>query len=464
MADLTLPSGVRTTELSIAPWGPGQSDVVAPYGPRLYAGGPAATGWQGTVGLAPQNPAGRPALDRAMLSLAGRLRGNRHRVRLPLPAAYRSDPPPANARASMTSARLVGENVVVTVAPANWGTWRPSDGSFVTVGDRLYNLVSSDDNDLTLTPGIVPLGYERPRGIYLTPGGAQPANAVLGRGMGVYRGSLYVAYQRTGSNTTDLYWVDVATGTVRRVLESADLLNAIGVYGGRLYAGLGFVAGTVRIARVHIDLADPSRNRITTVLTLTGAPTAVGHRLRGLAEWTGPGDSGPKMYLGIEGSRNIFKSKAPPPDVPTTGAWADWFETVTGPTGFTTVQGLSPGPVPGDPLYVLDQGTGTVWTFDGTQTDWSQGDRLAGVQAGGGSVSLYTCYAIEWYRGRLYVLMNDFAGTAGLARVNFDVPETAASVELANPFVMARLSGSPVGPTGGGQFPTATFDWVEVAS
>ena len=465
MADLTLDPGIKLTELTIDNWGPGQSDVIAPYRPALEASGPAATGWQGTVGLKPVM-ANRFANDAKMLALKARLRGNRHRLRLALPRAYRgATPPPSGARLFMTDAIVDAETLLVTYTPQNLGDWLPSPDSYCNIGDRLYFIDSVDgpNNRLRLLPPVVPLEEARKTGIHPTPGGGAPdtglaSNLQLGQGMGTFRGSLYEAY--LGLDRSHVFWTNPLTGTRREVLVFPGNVDSMGSLGDSLYASIRPVTGTsLVIQRLHIDLADSNRNRAETVLTLTSPP---GDRIAGMAQWSAPGSRDVHLYLAIRGETSIYRSSQPLPARVETATFASYFTALSAPTVSTNVLGLSPGPRPGDPLFILDGGGNAIYTWNGvTRSTFASGE--VGAPAGANVIRVTDCHSIEWYRGQLLV-HNIPRGTtgAGLARVNYDVPAGVPRVRFATPFVMARLQVGPtVGPVGA-QFPSTTFRWIEV--
>ena len=218
MADLTLPTNLGVTEMTIEPWAPGQSDVIAPYRPAIYDAGPSATGWQGTVGIAPRrgSASSYKEADRALGALRGRMRGRKHRVKLPLPPSFASEPPPDGATTAVTRARLDNDgSVLLTISPSGWGSWTPTDGTYFNVGEALYLLDANSTgtpNTIRAVPSVEPLGIRRPRGIFPIPGGGAPAGVQRAEGMGQFRGSLYTADLRGGGDA-DLFWVDVSTGT-----------------------------------------------------------------------------------------------------------------------------------------------------------------------------------------------------------------------------------------------------------
>ena len=459
MADLILDARVDTTEFTIAPWAPGQTNVVAPYRPATLAAGPTQTGWSGTVRLAPRTGGdGNWALaDRELVALRGRMRGNRHRVRIPLPKAFAGRPPPEAASTALTSAVLRDGAARITVTPNAWGSWLPEAGSYFNIGDALYLIDSYEAGGvINALPGVIPLGLRRPRGIFPIPGGGSPAGVLRPSGMGQYRGSLYTTDLRGGD--ADLYWIDVASGTRREVRGGLTRARSLStVFGNLYYNEAGGRSSTIR--RFVIDLADPSRNTELTVITFTGLPGGTNNRIQGMAEWQAPDDDGPKLYAGIV--NKLYRATMPPTDANQTLDWDTYWEEITGPTGFTTIAGLSAGPNPDDPLYILDRGGNTIWTWDGTQQrEWATG--TVGAQAGPNVVSLSNCYSIEWYRGNLYVGAAQVGTVApGVHRVNWDTPTTARDISFVDPYVWARLEGGPAGPTGR-HFPPTTFSWTEV--
>ena len=463
MADLTLQDRVAVTEFTIAPWAPGQHNVDLIYRPALTAAGPTQTGWGGTVKLAPRTGGDGDwtTADRELVALRGRMRGNRHRLRLPLPPSFAGAPPPNGATATLVSARLHGETVAVTVTPSGWGSWTPTAGSYINIGDALYLIDEYVAGGvLRLVPGVIPLALRRPRGIIPTTGGGNPSNLET-RGMGQFRGSLYTADINPRGGGGSIYWVDVASGTRREVVDPANNVRSLGTAFGQLYGNVATRGGTA-IVRVNVPLADPQRNSLVTVLEMTGLPpTRAQNRLRGMAEWQAPDDDGPKLYAATPTA--LYRSTRPLPPVRTTVAFTDFFEEVTVTTPFTTVTGMSAGPNPGDPLYILDSGVGTgkIITWDGTAlADFAEG--TVGATDGPNVLRLADCQALEWYRGDLYV-GTDGRGTteAALARINWDTPTTAADISFSDPFVWARLSGGPSGPVGR-HFPPTTFTWTEV--
>ena len=461
MADLTLPSRVDVTEFTIAPWAPGQSEVDLIYKPAMVAAGPAQTGWGGTVRLAPRTGGDGDwaSADRELAALRGRMRGNRHRVRLPLPKDWAGEAPPNGATTALTRATVRGEAVDLTVTPSGWGAWTPTPGSYMNIGDALYLVDGYSAGVITAVPGVEPLGLRRSRGIRPTPGGGNPSN-VTTRGLGQYRGSLYSA-DITSTGSGSIYWIDIASGTRREAVTPANNMRSLGTAYGNLYANIATSAGT-SLARVSLDLASPDRNftRMQTVLTLTGLPTTGGgNRLRGLAEWQAPDDDGPKAYVAV--GNTLYRSNSPFPTRSLTTAFTSFFTAVTGPTGFTRIEGLSAGPGPEDPLYILDAGANKIYTWDGTvQADFAEG--TVGATEGPNVLRLSDCQAIEWYRGVLYVGSSGRGTTeATLARVNWDTPADALDFTWTDPFVWARLSGGPSGPRGR-HFPPTTFSWTEV--
>lgn len=457
MADIILPPGVGVTELTIAPWAPGQEDVISPYDPRIEAAGPAATGWTGSVVLAPDPVDG--SQDAAMLALRARLRGNRHRVRLPLSRAYRGSTPPDDLTATVTSARIVGDAVRVGVAYVNKGTWNPTDGSFINVGESLYLIDKVEADSLDLIPHVEPLAIRRPRGIFPTPGGGAPAGTD-GRGLGTFRGSAYEGAGRSGANDGLVYWVDLATGTRRLALEKGNQpVRALGTAFGYLYAGHGGGGTSAKITLVDIPYSDPLRNSFIDVWTFSDLGSGGSDRIRGLCEWQAPDDSGPKLYVGKD--RFLFRSNEPPPLVPTETTFASAFTQVTGPTGFSRIGGLSPGP--DGKLWILDTNGNKIYTWDGVvQEEILSG--TAGAETGPNVIQLNRCWALEWIDGSLYVLQRGQGTTgAGIARVNVDTPATAKNIEFANPFVWAKLlGGATTGPVGH-HFPPTSFEWIEDA-
>lgn len=457
MADLQLPSTVGVAELSIAPWSPGQEDVIAPYVPRTLAAGPVTTGWTGTVRLAPHRQVDQQAADRSMLALRGRMRGNRHRLRLPLTSAYRGAPPPDDMTATVLSARRTGETLELRVSYVNRGVWTPTPGSFCNVGERLYLIDTVGFGAaLGLVPTAVPLAIRRPRGIWPTTGGAGPSNFTEDA-LGTFRGSVYEGGLSPGEGR--IFWLDLSTGTRREVISGAGPVRSLARAFGNLYANETGSGTSSRISRVDLDLSDPIRNKLVPVWTFSDLSPRPPDRLSGMAEWQGPDDSGPKLYVGR--GTTLYRSRTPVPPTLTATTFAAAFEQITGPTGFTSIDGLSPGPNPGDPLYILDAGANKIWTWDGTvQAEWADG--TVGATAGPNVVSLNNCRALEWINGSLYVL-HSTVGTRGygVARVNVDTPSTAQSVEFAEPFVMARLSGGATTGPAGHHFPVTSFDWTE---
>ena len=460
MADLTLQDRVAVTEFTIAPWAPSQSDVVLIHRPALTAAGPRQTGWHGTVQLAPRTggDGNWSSSDREVVALRGRMRGNRHRVRLPLPSSFAGRPPPEAASTSLTSAVLRDGAVRITVAPNAWGAWIPEAGSYFNIGDALYFLDSYEAGGvLHALPGVVPLGLRRPRGISPIPGGGAPSGVTRSEGLGQFRGSLYEAGLKGGGDA-DLYWVDVATGTRREVLVGLNRARSLATAFGQLfYNSAGGRDSSLRY--VSIDLADPSRNREVRSINFTGLPGGTANRIQGMAEWQGPDDDGPKLYAGI--LNGLYRSSSPPPLSVQSVDWDTYWERITGPTGFSNIAGLSAGPNPGDPLYILDRGLNAIYTWDGTeQREWATG--TVGATAGANVVELSDCYAIEWYRGDLYVAATTKGTTSpALHRVNWDTPTTARDISFVDPFVWARLEGGPSGPVGR-HFPPTTFSWTEV--
>lgn len=457
MADMILPSELGISQLTIADWAPGQENVVAPYDPTVLSAGPAATSWTGAVRLSARNPHGLPSVDRNMLAFRARLRGNRHRVRLPLTKAYRGETPPEDASATATAARIDGDVVKVSFSANNFGAWTPTAGSFINVGERLYLLHAFEPAFLDLIPAVVPLAIRRPRGIFPTPGGGAPAG-FDGRGLGMFRGSTYEGGGVSGANTGIVYWVDLATGTRRQVLDVGNRpIRSLGSAFGYMLAGFGGGGSEGTIRLVDLDLADPSRNRLVDLYDFTDLGSGGSDRLRGLVEWQGRDDSGPKLY--VSKNNELWKSNAPPTLTLTPGTFASLFTRVTGPTGFSRIGGLSVGP--DGKLWVLDTGANKVYTWDGAvQEEVLSG--TCGAEPGPNVIQLNNCWAIEWINGELYVLHRAVGTTgAGIARINIDTPATAVNIEFANPFVWALLSGNArTGPVGH-QFPPTIFDWTE---
>ena len=463
MADLLLnPLVLGVTEMTIEPWAPGQSDVIAPYRPASYAAGPSATGWRGTVGIAPRRGVSPTweAADREFGALRGRMRGRKHRVKLPLPPHFASAPPPIAATTTLTRAQLDNDGSVRLYFTADsWGNWAPTDGSYFNVGEALYLLDSFTRGSgyLKAVPSVEPLGIRRPRGIFPIPGGGAPAGVTRAEGMGQFRGSLYTADLRSGGDS-DLYWVDVATGTRREVLGGLNRARSLASYGGMLiYNSAGGRDSSLRY--VSIDLADPRRNREIRSINFTGLPGGTSNRVQGLAEWQGPDDDGPKLYAGID--NGLYRAVSPPPLVTESLDWNTYWERITGPTGFSGIAAMSPGPNPGDPLYILDRVLNRIYTWDGVvQREWASG--TVGATAGPNIVAISDCFSIEWYRGELYAGAAQ-KGTTGPAihRINWDTPADATTITWVDPYVWARLDGGPVGNVGP-HVPEATFNWTEV--
>ena len=151
---------------------------------------------------------------------------------------------------------------------------------------------------------------------------------------------------------------------------------------------------------ISIDLADPRRNREIRSINFTGLPGGTSNRAQGLAEWQGPDDDGPKLYAGID--NGLYRAVSPPPFTTTSLDWDTYWQRITGPTGFSGIAALSPGPNPGDPLYILDRVLNKIYTWDGVeQREWA--DNTVGATPGANIVAISDCYSIEWYRGELYV-------------------------------------------------------------
>ena len=468
MADFALPTTLVRTEFTIAPWAPGQADVVAPYRPALEPAGPLAVGWRGTIGLRPSDP----STVRDMLSFQARLRGNRHRVRINLPDQYKSRPPPpaARARTFMNSATLDGDTLVVSYRSVRWDDvepWTPDEGSYCTLGDRLYMMDELDTTASTMRmiPAVLPLATVRGPGIQPTPGGGAPTTGIAppnntGEGITVFRGSLYESY--FGQNNSQVFWTDPYTGTRRRVLTmNGILVDALATVGGNLYAAGRRSGDNNRyVYRLHLDLADPNRNSFDTILTLTAVPN--NQFIRGLSEWSVPGSRDVHIYCAVGNNASIFRSTQPFPDRATTSTFASRFTAVTGTTGFSNVSGLSPGPHRDDPLYILDRGLNRIYTWDGN-TQETFAVAFVGAPGRANDIALAGCQGIEWFQGQMLV-QNFVQGTTpgGLARVNYDVFGADTRIRFGDAFLWARLATGPsVGPVGSA-FPTTTFDWVEV--
>ena len=473
MADIAL-GDLVVTSLSIEPWTPEQGALVAPYRPAEYPAGPDAAGWQGSVGLAPKtagDPAMQDARDRELLALAGRTRGLRHRVRLPVSSHYLSSPPPADEQTDMTRAVLGEESVDVVYAAQNWGDWRPDVGSYLSIGDRLYLLDALDhaDTTMTLIPGALPRAAYRPNGIFQVPGGAAPETGLSrtlqsGDGLAVWRGSLYEAY--FGPGRSHVYWTDPYTGSRREVLVMQHVaVDSLFSAGDVLYAS-GRVGAARTIYRLDLPFADPARNSFEPVLTLTGVPSGGNQRITGLAEWSAPGSRDFHVYLAVNGDTAVYRLTAPLPGRDTTDTWANRTEAVAGLTTSGNVGGMSVGPFGDGRLYVLDAGANRIYTWDGlSRVEYARDYVFATASANG--IRVTGCRSIEWFHGMLLV-QNQPVGTtnAGLARIGVDPQANLGRIRFGGtgrgkqPFLWVRLRPGPVGPVGAG-FPGVTWSWVE---
>ena len=451
MADLTLPTRVKVSELDFETWAPGQSASVAQYASREYVTGDSAFGFRGSVVLASSVRAAggdQGLADNALASFARRLRGRRNRVKLPLPTWARpSTPPPSAAAATVTGAVVDGESVVLTLAKTGFGTWDLQADDWINVGDRLYGIDSVSGSRVTCTPGVLPLAVKRQVGFQSlapAPAGTFPY------GLGAFNGRLWVASFNAADRNYSYYWVDPYSGAYRRVVRGVASSTGFGEYNGRLWA-FGRHSGyeavfslvTVRLGRIEDN---GIANQFGSSTTGAAQPT-------GMAECTLIGDAGPHLYVST--SNKLWRAKRPILDAGLGVTWADYFDEVVGPTGFSGIHGLSPSP-DGRKLWVLDASRNVIDTWDGrvqsNVVSGYAGGSTAGVQCSG-------FRSIEWFKGEL--LLGHDHPTAGLYRLNLDVPSSAPRVELAEPYVMARLSPSRLrtSSVGAGR---VSFQWTEV--
>ena len=465
MADLTLDTGqLNVSAFGIDTWAPGQSDVVLPYAPALEAAGPRATGWTGTVRFASTSRAtgGRPGSDRYRISLDARLRGNRHRLRVPLlDAKYRRySNAPDDATARVTSARLTEEACEASITPSNFGDFTFSPGGWINIGDRLYYVDAVTGNTLSLLPRVLPRAIARARGMQALTGWPTGGQAF---GLGQFRAALYASYYVSSIDATRIFWVDPHTGDHRIAVER--VAGAVGRQAGG--TGLGSAYGLMwatagdrtvpegYIYLVTLDSFDPNKNQGRRMLTLTGTNA---HVIHGVAQAQLAGDDDPKIYVGTTAGIYKLKEGRVLPGVesgtPVTAAWNDWFDLAV---AVTNMRGLSPPPSPGGPLYISTRNL--IQTWDGTTLETAYTGTLGSLQSP--APDLNRSRAIEWFNGELLVQLiggGSFA-PSGIYRVNGD--QDISAIEFKNPFVMARLAGGP--PTARErQLPGNTYTWIEV--
>ena len=492
MADLELPSRVAVKQFAIGPWSPEQNVVVAPYESKTDPHGPAAFSFRGRVDLGGKRlPSDGGSWDRADTDLAAfvaRLGGVYNRVKLPLPVRYRFNPPPDGASAVIASARIEDQRLIATVTATGFGSWRPQPGQFFNIGERLYVLESARRRGtiMTLSPPVMPVFLTRPTGLYLSTGGggADQVETDTGiwapAGLGVHRGILFSVWHTLTSvnfrgqpqnDRLAFYAIDVATGTRRVVLDtdtSGVAYGAVGSYGGSMYA-LGTLASdsTVAvIARIDVPSDRPSANRVVEVLRLTGAPSA----LTGMSTWTSPNTPGEPDLYATAGNKLYRAISSIPGRKGADVAWSSFFNEAPniGGAGYVSFKGLAVTGTDGDPLYLLDTGTARVYTYDGNTVDTYFSVHGGRVGDATKIPSLFRAEAIEWYRGRFYVMTLNVGDVAaggvpsGLSVYN-DTPATEANVELAEPFVWARLSANALATLTGATAADTSFDWTEAA-
>ena len=462
MADFELSSDIVVSELKVRPWAPGQEDVTLPYIAGSAPTGPVATGRTGTVTLGPVadgDASRQAAADRSMQAVQERMQGAYHRVKLLLPENFRStEAPPDNASATLTNARIVGNVCRVTLAQVNWASWQPDVESWLNIGDRAYMVVAVEPGHLDLLPPVIPLGYRRPPGIWpIVGGGGVPGFRDRGMGRGP-NNTLLVGGALTGGEGR-VYALDPVTGTRKLVIDGQRAIRSLGSAYNRVWVNTSIRPFSSRIEELDMALSDPERNQLVDRVVFSDLGPTGRDRLRGLCEWQGPDDDGPKMYF----SRNneLYKLNAPPSLGLTTGTLAGLATRITGPTGFTRIQGLSGSPWG---LLVLDSGRNTLELWDGvTQTTWLRD--TAGAVAGANVIEFADCLSVEYFDGQVLVGYTDVGTTAaGVARVNYDVPASALDVELAAPFMWARLSGGVASGRTELDYPPTTFRFVEVAT
>lgn len=456
MADLVLPPSVKVADLVFEDWAPAQSSVVAPVLAEEVVSGSAGFSFRGRVVLAPKASNGRfDRADKEFASFVRRLRGRRNRVKLPLPKMYLpSSPPPADAAATVgTGTRVIGESLLLALNVSNFGAWTLLPDDWINVGDRLYGVDVVSGNNVTCTPGVLPVAASRPRGFQSV--GPSPVTTLTPYGLGVFEDSLFMSFYDSVRNVTDCYHVDPWTGDYTLVWEAEPGSTGLGTHNNRLW-GFGR-SGPVQSAAVYVAEARLPRiadNGLELVLTLTG--TGAG-RIEGMAEWIDPTDSTPAPKLYVATATKLWVAKLPMPASPVSGnqAWGDYFEEVADAGAFTSLAGLSPGP--DGKLWLLDTGPnrGTLYTWDGAEKVAVGSDRFGGPV--GPRARQSQC--LEWFNGDL---LFGFVGNQnrGLWRLNLDTPTTAPKVELAAPFVMARLAPSGIGPGPLGVAPV-TFDFTE---
>ena len=471
MADLVLDTGrVNVSMFSIDTWAPGQSDVVLPYVPALDAAGPRATGWSGPVRFAStvRDPGGLGASDEYRLDLDAEMRGNRHRLRLPLSgtryARYADAPGAATAR--VTSARLAAEACEVTITPADFGAWALKPKGWLNLGDRLYFVVSVAGNTLMVLPRILPRAIARPRGLQAITGWPAGAQAF---GLGQYRGALYASYYIQTLDSTRIYVVDPHTGRHRIAIDR--VAGAVGRQAGGtgLGSAYGHMWATAGVRPTSdgandgsgylylctLDSADPEKNQARLMLTLTGAGA---HVIHGVSQAQLTGDDDPKIYVGTTAGLYKLKAGKVLPGVNSAEAvidsWDNWFELAQAVPGLA---GLSPPPTPGGPLYLVARGE--VKTWDGVTLETLYSGTLGSLQVP--APSLMRSRAIEWYNGEFLVQLLGGGGHApsGIYRLNGSTDISA--IEFKAPYVMARLRGAaPV--LRERKVPPNTYTWVEV--
>lgn len=470
MADLALDVGrVNLSQFGVDTWAPGQSDVVLPYQPALVAAGPRAASWTGTLRLASTHRAagGLRASHRYRIALDARLRGNRHRLRVPLVGDYRcyADAPGA-ATATVASSRLTAEACEVTITPSDFSEWVLTPGGWITIGDRLYFIDEVQANTLSVLPRVVPRAIARPRGLQAITGWPAGAQAF---GLGQYRGVLYGSYYLQALDTTRIYWIDPHTGdhriAISRVAGAVGRQTGgtgLGSAYGRMWATAGVrptsdgaADGTGYLYLCTLDSLDPEKNMARRMLTLTGAGA---HVIHGVSQVQLTGDDDPKIYVAtVVGLYRLKAGKVLPgieSGTPVEAEWADWFELVR---PIVNMRGLSPAPSPGGPLYIA--AGDDVLTWDGVTERTVASGTLGSLQAP--APNLDRSRAIEWYNGELLVQIigGGQRAPSGLYRLNGADPVSA--IEFKAPYVMARLSGGP--PTARErELPPTTYSWVEV--
>ena len=493
MAIRGIPNTLAVTNFKIGSYSPSQQRYDRPYSADEYISEVGTTRFAGTLGLNPRDSdnvslENVPA-DLDLIKFNAVLDRYRNTVRIPLPNKFKPQVQ-ANSGAVFTLVRATLANEysrrtetarvqLSTTGVTSGATFPITNRSWITIGNELYQVFrarvsnygqSGENIRLDCYPNRIPLAIQSPPGwqtIYTFPSDLGTVSPLAG--MVLFRRQIYVAFPDSGTFNTKLYTAAPTLGTgwsIREVYSGGFLGSGLASWQApndtqqELYSVTG--SNYVSVVKLNVDNLDPSDNTQTTVGTYVAGTGSTGDHVSAAVGWKAPGDSTERLYI-IRDNNKLYRITALVPDGVIVNQGASG--TAKGIEHIATFPGLSIGGMAafGDSLYFISSG-GTLNVH-----------RLNASQ-GLGSTSLTRIYgpditwngsypnALDVWNGGLIALgLQGTPRTSQIAKINL-TPASARTVEINEPFVMARLYADRQAGFQGPITEGITYDWREVAA